>query len=122
MRRIAAALLCSLFLVTAAAAICAAPPVCAGTLSGDEQSESFGQTTVTAQVESEDEPAESTDTPSGGGQGIPDTGKTGDTPVDRLIQSVRTGDYNTQITLLFLLLMGSSVLVADRIREQRWGA
>lgn len=106
MRRTAAALLCSLFLATAAAAMCAAPPACAETLSGDEQSESFGQTIVTAQVEPEDKP----------------TDPAPDSPADRLIQSVRTGDYNTQITLLFLLLMGSSLLVADRIRELRWRA
>lgn len=123
MRRMAAVLLCSLFLATAAVAMCAAPPACAETLSGDEQSESFGQTIVTAQVEAEDKPTDpAPDTPPGGGQENPDTGKTGDTPVDRLIQSVRTGDYNTQITLLFLLLMGSSLLVADRIRELRWRA
>lgn len=101
MWRTAAALLCSLFLATAAAVMCDAPPACAETLSGDGQSESFGQTIVTARVEPEDKPIDPAP----------------DTSVDRLIQSVRTGDYNTQITFLFLLLMGSALLVAERIRE-----
>lgn len=97
-------------------------PVCAGTLSGDEQTGSTEQTVVTAQVEAEEEPTEpEPEEPPGGEEpdgGKPDGGKPdGGKTDDRLKKSVRTGDYNERITLLFLLLLGSMLIIADRIRR-----
>ena len=112
MRRIAAVLPVSLCLMITAMIMSAPLPVCAGTLSGDEQTGSTEQTVVTAQVEAEEEPTEpEPEEPPGGGK--PDGGKTD----DRLKKSVRTGDYNERITLLFLLLLGSMLIIADRIRR-----
>lgn len=58
MRRIAAVLPVSLCLMITAMIMSAPLPVCAGTLSGDEQTGSTEQTVVTAQVEAEEEPTE----------------------------------------------------------------
>ena len=117
MRRIAAVLPVSLCLMITAMIMSAPLPVCAGTLSGDEQTGSTEQTVVTAQVEAEEEPTEpEPEEPPGGEEpdgGKPDGGKTD----DRLKKSVRTGDYNVRITLLFLLLLGSMLIIADRIRR-----
>ncbi len=101
-----AVLFCLLFL-------CMGLTVQAETHFGDENTAASGRTEVTARVElSETAPEE--EQPSDPDHGMPSGNNV---QTDNHRYQVKTGDTNEPATMLFLLLISSIVLVAERIRN-----
>lgn len=126
--RIATVLLCGLCVTAIIAVSSPVMPVCAGTLSGDEESASVGYTSVTAHVEAEEDPSEEPDDNEPDDESPDEPGKepsddpSGDTtPEDSqtggLDWLVKTGDADTWFVMAILLVLSAIVIVADKIRR-----